>query len=186
MAIFFEIEAAVAGSRVLDGNWGVERMAIAIPKGSDAARPWLASFVAEAKREGFVTRAVERAGLRGTAKAEVRVMISAGFSAAYRTLRPEFERVSGNVVETLSGPSMGDTPQAIPNRLKRGERADVLIMADTELDDLARQGKVVAGSRVDLARSNIGAAVRAGAPRPDIGSAATLQPTPLAVSSIGH
>ncbi len=185
-ANLFEISDAVAGSRVLDGNWGVERLAIAIPKGRDAARPWLASFVAEAKREGFVARAVERAGLRGTAKAEVRVMISAGFSAAYRTLRPEFERVSGNVVETLSGPSMGDTPQAIPNRLKRGERADVLIMADTELDDLARQGKVVAGSRVDLARSNIGAAVRAGAPRPDIGSAEALKRTLLAAKSIAY
>ena len=69
-ANLFEMSDAVAGSRVLDGNWGVERLAIAIPQGRDAARPWLADFVAEAKRSGFVERVVERAGLRGTARAE--------------------------------------------------------------------------------------------------------------------
>ena len=185
-ANLYEMSDGVPGSRVLEGNWGVERLAIAIPKGRDAAKPWLEDFVAEARREGFVARTVARAGLRGSANAEIRVMISAGFSAAYRSLVPAFERATHNVVETIQGPSMGETPQAIPNRIDRGEAADVLIMADTELDDLARQGKVVAGSCVDLARSNIGAAVRAGAPRPDISSAEALRRTLLAAESIAY
>ena len=63
--------------------------------------------------------------------AEIRVMISGGFSAAYYKLMPEFERASGHKVVTLRGPSMGETPQAIPNRLARGEAADVVIWSAT-------------------------------------------------------
>ena len=78
--------------------------------------------------------------------AEIHVLISGGFSAAYRNLTPEFERTTRNVVVTARGPSMGDAPQAIPNRLRRGEPADVFIMVDAALDELIKQGKVIAGS----------------------------------------
>ena len=182
----FQMSDSLPGSRVLDGQWGVEHIAIAIPKGREQAMAWLQTFAADIKSEGLVARAVERAGLRGTAKAEVRVMISGGFSAAYRNLTPGFERATRNVVVTIRGPSMGETPEAIPNRLRRGEPVDVLIMVDTELDDLIKQGKVVAGSRVDLARSNIGAAVRSGAPKPDISSAEALKRALLAAKSIAY
>jgi molybdate transport system substrate-binding protein len=64
----------------------------------------------------------------GARSAEITVMISGGFSAAYEKLLPEFERASGHKVVTLRGPSMGETPQAIPNRLARGEPADVVIL----------------------------------------------------------
>jgi molybdate transport system substrate-binding protein len=123
----------------------------------------------------------------GTAcAAEVKVMISGGFSAAYRTLVPEVERVTKNTVATVSGPSMGATPQAIPNRLQRGEPADVLIMVGDALDELIKQGKVVADSRVELARSNIGMAVRVGAPKPDISTVDALKRTLLAAKSIAY
>jgi molybdate transport system substrate-binding protein len=59
---------------------------------------------------------------------EVHVMISGGFTAAYKELVPQFEKATGNTVVTAYGPSMGETPQAIPMRLARGEPADVLIM----------------------------------------------------------
>jgi molybdate transport system substrate-binding protein len=125
--------------------------------------------------------------LAGTADAaEVKVMISGGFSAAYRTLVPEFERATKNTVATVSGPSMGATPEAIPNRLQRGEPADVLIMVGDALDELIKQGKVVADSRVELARSNIGMAVRAGAPKPDISTVDALKRTLLAAKSIAY
>src|SRR5713226_5109736 len=75
--------------------------------------------------------------------AEVKVMISGGFSSAYRDLAPQFERATGNTLATERGPSMGETPQAIPNRLKRGERGDVVIMDGTALDGLIKQGRVV-------------------------------------------
>jgi molybdate transport system substrate-binding protein len=118
--------------------------------------------------------------------AEVKVMISGGFSAAYKSLTPEFERASHNTVATVSGASMGATPEAIPNRLQRGESADVVIMVGEALDELIKQGKVVAGSRVDLARSYIGMAVRAGAAKPDISSVDALKRTLLDAKSIAY
>jgi molybdate transport system substrate-binding protein len=101
---------------------------------------------------------------------EIYVMISGGFSAAYRQLVPEFERITHDKVITVAGPSMGNTPQAIPNRLERGERADLLIMVGDALDKLTDKGKVVPDSRVPLALSPIGVAVKAGSPKPDISS----------------
>jgi molybdate transport system substrate-binding protein len=65
---------------------------------------------------------------------------------------------------------MGTTPQAVPNRIARGERVDVVIVSGPSLDDLIAKGKVVATSRRELAISTIGAAVLAGAPKPDIGT----------------
>ncbi len=118
--------------------------------------------------------------------AEVNVMISGGFSAAYRELIPEFERTTHNTIVTAAGPSMGTTPQAIPNRLQRGEPADVLIMVDTALDELGKQGKVVANSRIDLARSKIGMVVRAGEPKPDISSVDAFKRTLLEARSIAY
>jgi molybdate transport system substrate-binding protein len=118
--------------------------------------------------------------------AEIRVMISGGLTAAYRELVPGFERSSGNKVLTAFGPSMGTTENAIPMRLSRGEPADVLIMVGYALDDLAKQGKVVAGSEVELVRSPIGMAVRAGAPKPDISSVDALRRTLLAARSVAY
>jgi molybdate transport system substrate-binding protein len=118
--------------------------------------------------------------------AEVRVMISGGFSAAYRALTPEFERSTGNTLNTSWGPSMGNTPEAIPNRIERGEPVDVVIMVGSALDDLIRASKVIGGSRVDLARSKIGMVVRTGAPKPDIGSVEAFKRTLLAAKSIAY
>ena len=111
---------------------------------------------------GFVA-ALLLAGSAGAA--EVRVMISGGLTAAFNTLVPEFERQTGNKVITAYGPSMGTTVNAIPVRLARGEPADVLILVGYALEDLIKQGKAVAGSRVDLVKSPIGVAVKSGALR---------------------
>jgi len=118
--------------------------------------------------------------------AEIRVMASGGFTAAYNELVPEFEHATRNKVETAYGASMGSAPEAIPNRLQRGEPVDVVILAADALDELIRQGKIVAGSRVDLVRSSIGMVVRKGAPRPDISSVEALKRTLLAVKSIAY
>lgn len=100
--------------------------------------------------------------------ADVVVMTSGGFNAPYQALGPEFERATGHRLITVQGASMGAAPDAIPNRLARGEPADVVILAAEALDALAAQGRVAAGSRVDLVQSRIGAAVREGGPRWDI------------------
>jgi molybdate transport system substrate-binding protein len=123
--------------------------------------------------------------LAGAASAaEVRVMISGGLTAAYNVLVPEFERTTGHKVLTAYGPSMGTTINAIPIRLQRGEGTDVVIMVGYALGDLIKQGKVIADSRVDLAKVLIGVAVKSGAPKPDIGSADALKRALLASKSI--
>ena len=118
--------------------------------------------------------------------AEIKVMISGGLTAAYRELVPRFEEATGNKVTTAYGPSMGTTVNAIPVRLARGEPADVLIMVGYALADLAKQGKVVATSQIDLVRSPIGLAVRAGAPVPDISTVAGLKAALLAAKSVAY
>lgn len=120
------------------------------------------------------------------AAADVHVMISAGFYQAYSELVPAFERSSGHRLVTTRGPSLGDSPEAIPSRLKRGEPADVVIMVGASIDDLSRQGLVRAGSKVDLARSQIGMVVRAGAEKPDIGSVDAFRRALLNAKSIAY
>jgi molybdate transport system substrate-binding protein len=117
---------------------------------------------------------------------EVRVMTSGAFTEAFLTLVPEFERATGTKVLVAFGASMGGAPDSIPSRLERGEPVDVVILAGDALDALVGQGKVRAGSRVDLVRSSIGMAVRAGAPKPDISSVDALRRTLLQATSIAY
>jgi molybdate transport system substrate-binding protein len=117
---------------------------------------------------------------------EVHVMISGGLAAAYKALVPEFERATGHKVITAYGPSMGTTVNAIPMRLERGEPADVLIMVGYAIDDLAKKGKVIADSRVDLVRSPIGVAVKSGAPKPDISTPDALKRALLAAKTVAY
>jgi molybdate transport system substrate-binding protein len=118
--------------------------------------------------------------------AEVRVMISGGLTAAFNALVPEFEKQTGNKVLVAYGPSMGTTVNAIPVRLERGEPADVLIMVGYALADLAKKGKVVPDSQVELVKSPIGVAVKAGAPKPDISTSDAVKRALLAAKSVAY
>ena len=118
--------------------------------------------------------------------AEVHVMISAGFYQVYAELGPAFERATGHRLVTTRGPSMGDSPEAIPTRLARGETADVVILDGGSADELAKRGFVRAGSKIDLALSQIGMVVRVGMAKPDIGSVETFLRALRAATSIGY
>lgn len=118
--------------------------------------------------------------------AEIKVVTSGAFTAAFLQLAPEYERATHHKLATEFGPSMGTTHNAIPVRLDRGEEIDVVIMAAPALADLIKQGKVRADSRVDLVRSSIGMAVKAGAPKPDISTVDALKRTLLAAKSIAY
>src|SRR5262249_41927734 len=118
--------------------------------------------------------------------AEIKVITSGGFTAAYLELVPEYERLTHHHLATGFGPSLGTTHNAIPVRLARGEAIDVVIMADVGLEALIKQGKIQPGSRVDLVRSNIGMAVKAGAPHPDISNLEAFKRTVLAAKSIAY
>jgi molybdate transport system substrate-binding protein len=113
--------------------------------------------------------------------AEIKVLSSIATREAYLELVPPFEQASGHTVATTWA---GTT--AIMQRMAAGERYDLVMISSTELDELIRQGRIVAGSRVDLARSGIGVAVRAGAARPDIGSAEALKRALLAAKTVGY
>jgi len=124
--------------------------------------------------------------VRAASAADVQVMISSGFHGVYSELAPAFERASGHHLVTIRGPSMGDSPEAIPARLARGEAADVVILDGGAADELGKQGMVRADSKVDLARSLIGMVVRSGAAKPDIGSVEAFRSTLLAAKSIAY
>jgi molybdate transport system substrate-binding protein len=117
---------------------------------------------------------------------EIHVVTSGGFTAAYLELVPQYESATHNKLVTEFGPSMGTTHNAIPVRLDRGEAIDVVILAAPALDELIMQGKVRAGSRVDLVQSKIGMAVKAGAPHPDISTVYALKRTLLSAKSIAY
>ncbi len=118
--------------------------------------------------------------------AEIKVVTSGAFTAAFLELGSAWERVAHQKLITAFGPSMGTTHDAIPQRLARGEAVDVVIMAAPALADLIAQGKIRADSRVDLVQSLIGVAVKAGSPWPDISTFEALKRTLLAAKSIAY
>lgn len=120
-----------------------------------------------------------------TPASELRVMTSGAFTAAHLELIPEVERLTGKKVVTVTT-SIGTGDISIPNRLKRGEVADLVIVADTMLKQFIADGYVFGDSLRPVARSMIGLAVRAGAPKPDASTAEALKRTLLAAKSIGY
>lgn len=102
------------------------------------------------------------------AAAQVRVLISGGFSGPYDQLVPQFEHDTGVKVTTGSGASQGTGPQTIKAQLERGAPTDVVIMSRQGLDELIAAGRIAGSSDVDLARTPLGVAVCAGAPKPPV------------------
>ncbi|MDB5416102.1 MAG: transporter substrate-binding protein [Rubritepida sp.] len=113
-------------------------------------------------------------------------MTSGAFTEPYRILGPHFEAVAGHHLESSYGASMGSAPDAIPQRLARGEPADVVILARGALDALVAAGHVRRGSEVDLVESRIAMAVRAGTPHPRIGTVDEFRQAMLDARSIGY
>jgi molybdate transport system substrate-binding protein len=112
---------------------------------------------------------------------EITVLSSIATKEAYLVLVPQFERASGQKVTTTWAGTV-----EIMKRIPGGEVHDLIIVSSTELDELIKQGKIAAGSRLDIAKSGIGVAVRAGGPKPDISSAQALKKTLLAAKTVGY
>src|SRR5690349_24502401 len=102
------------------------------------------------------------------ASAQVKVIISGGFSGPYEKLLPEFQRTTGIKVTTGSGASQGTGPQTIASQLAAGAVFDVVICSREGLDELIAAKKIMPGTDVDVAMAPLGVAVRAGAPKPDV------------------
>jgi molybdate transport system substrate-binding protein len=112
---------------------------------------------------------------------EIKVLSTQAPEQAYRELVPQFEQVSGHTVTSIFTGTLD-----VQKRIAAGEAYDLIIMASPAIDDFIKSGKIVPGSRVDIAKSGVGVAVRAGAVKPDIGSTEAVKKALLAAKSIGY
>jgi molybdate transport system substrate-binding protein len=113
--------------------------------------------------------------------AEINVLSTQATQEAYLELVAQFEKATEHKVKTDFTGTLN-----VQKRLASGESFDMIVMAAPAIDEQIKLGKAVAGSRVDIAKSGTGVAVRKGAPRPDIGSVEALRKTLLSVKSIGY
>jgi molybdate transport system substrate-binding protein len=120
-----------------------------------------------------------------TVTRDIRVMTSGAFTAALLELIGQFERATQNKI-VVAATSIGTGENSIPNRLRRGEPVDVVIVADGVLVGFIKDGLIMAESYTPLARSAIGMAVRAGALKPDISTVEGLKRTLLQAKSIAY
>jgi len=112
---------------------------------------------------------------------EISVLATTAYKGVMLELLPRFEQSNRHKVLTrFSG-----SPDIL-KRIQGGEAADVVILASDSLDALIQFGKITPGSRMDLAKSGIGIAVRAGAPKPDISSSEAVKRAVLASRSVGY
>lgn len=118
--------------------------------------------------------------------ADIKVLISSGFFGVYHELGPVFEKKTGHRLITVRGPSIGDSPEAIPTRLARGEVADLVILDGEAAHELAHKGFIKESSITTLGLSQIGMAVKEGASKPDISTVDAFRKTLLAAKSIGY
>jgi molybdate transport system substrate-binding protein len=116
---------------------------------------------------------------------EFRVMTSGAFTAAHLALIPQVERLTKKKIVTAST-SIGTGENAIPNRLKRGEVVDIVIVAEGVLRQFVQEGWVLAEGLQVIARSSMAFAARAGAPKPDFGSVEGLKRALLEAKSVGY
>jgi molybdate transport system substrate-binding protein len=138
------------------------------------------------RRVGFISIGLLLIASHIAHAAEIRVITSGAFTEAYKQLIPIYEQASGHKVISAYGASIGNAPDSIPSRFARGEKFDLVILSEGGLEALMKEGKLVKGSRVDLARSQIGAAVRKGTPKPDISTVAALKQALLNAKSVAY
>ncbi len=118
---------------------------------------------------------------RPAAAAEIKVLTAGAFKQVLLALLPDFERTSGHKVVVEN-----DTVGALTKRIEGGETFDLAILTPAAVDALASKGKLVAGSRANLARVGIGVVVKEGAPKPDIGSLAGFKQALLSAKSVAY
>jgi molybdate transport system substrate-binding protein len=111
----------------------------------------------------------------------VRLLSTLALKGAVGSLAGRYQAAGGARIDADFAPTLG-----LLDRLRDGEAADVVILTRQALDNLAGQGTVVAESCVDLARSFVGIAVRAGAAHPDIATEAALRATLSAARSVAY
>ena len=113
--------------------------------------------------------------------AEVRLYASAALKPLIDAAGPQFESATGHKLVIKY-----DLTPAVKTKIEAGEAFDVAVANPPHIDDLIKQGKIAAGSRADLARFGVGVGVKAGAPKPELGSTEALRRTLSQAKSIAY
>jgi len=124
---------------------------------------------------------VAAAAPRGAGAAEIKVLTAGAFKQVLLALLPAFEQQTGHKVTVEN-----DTVGALIKRIDGGEGFDLAVLTPTAVDDLAKKGKFIAGSRKNLARVGVGVVVKEGAAKPDIGSVDAFKKMLLAAKSVAY
>jgi len=113
--------------------------------------------------------------------AEVDVLASLAIKPVIEAVGPSFERASGHKLVTRF-----ELTPAVKRQIEAGAAFDVAIANPPHIIDLIKQGKIVAGSRADIARFGVGVGVRTGAPKPDVSSSGAFKRTLLGAKSVAY
>jgi molybdate transport system substrate-binding protein len=113
--------------------------------------------------------------------AEIRMLAAGAVKEAFLELVPQFESTSGNKVAATWTGSAG-----IRKRIGAGEAFDLVIVGAPDIDAFVKDGKMMPGSRVDIASSGVGMAVKAGSPRPDISSSEAVKKALLSARAVAY
>jgi molybdate transport system substrate-binding protein len=113
--------------------------------------------------------------------ADITVLSSNGLKAAVVELVPQFEKETGHKLVFTWGAS-----NLLVKQIEGGEAFDVVIVTPALIKNLVKQGKVVDGSAVDLARVGVGVAVKQGAPKPDIHTVDAFKQTLLNAKAVAY
>jgi len=110
---------------------------------------------------------------------ELKLLTAGAFKSSVLALLPEYERTSGNKVSVEN-----ETVGALMKRIEAGESFDVVVMTPETVDKLAGEGKVISGSRTNLARVGVGVMVKTGANKPDISTVEAFKKAVLEAKSV--
>ena len=113
--------------------------------------------------------------------ASIKLFVSNSMHGVMDALIPQFERASGHKVAISYDPA-----KVMMERIQKGESADLAILGGPSISDLEKLGKIAAGSKRTIASCGVGVAVKAGAPRPDIGTVDSFKRALLAAKSIAY
>lgn len=130
----------------------------------------------------MLTFAIPSITLQFAEAAEMKVISGGAFKQVLNALLSEYEKESGNTANV--------TYRTVGQHLKLiadgEENFDVAVLTPEAIDALSREGKVVPGSRTDLARTGVGVVIKEGTPLPDISTVEAFKHTLLAAKSVAY
>lgn len=113
--------------------------------------------------------------------AEVTAFVSNALKSTFEEFAPAFDKTTGHKLKATYG-----TTEPLKVRIEKGEIVDFALLGEGAIDELVKQGKLVAGTRAVVARSGLGIAIRKGAPKPDLSSSESFKRALLAATSISY